>query len=190
MSNQTAFLVIDVQNGIVDRINDGEGYISRIAPVVQAAREAGIRLIYVRTSFRPGFPERHPIKVSDAKARELKAYGDNDESTKIHAAVQPAAEDPVVTKRRVSALASTDLDVILRCWGIQTLVLAGISTSNAILSTMRAAADLDYSITVLEDLCADPDDANHAFLMKKIFPRQAEVVSSADWLASLKSESA
>ena len=88
-----------------------------------------------------------------------------------------------VTKRRVSAFAGSDLDVILRAGGITHLVLAGIATSGVVLSTLRQAADLDYQLTVLSDGCLDADAEVHRVLTEKIFPRQAGVVTIEEWAA-------
>ena len=64
-------------------------------------------------------------------------------------------------------------------------MLAGIATSGVVLSTLRQAADLDYRLTVLADGCLDADPDVHRMLVEKVFPRQAEVVSVADWVAGL-----
>ena len=93
--------------------------------------------------------------------------------------------DIVVTKRRVSAFAGSDLDVVLRGLGIENLVLGGISTSGAVLSTVRQAADLDYSLTVLIDLCLDPDEELHGVLMEKVLSRQAHIKSTEEWIQGL-----
>jgi nicotinamidase-related amidase len=82
----------------------------------------------------------------------------------------------------VSAFTGSDLEVVLRARGIQHVVLAGIATSGVVLSTLREAADKDYQITVLSDLCADTDPEVHNVLITKVFPRQADVISSAQWM--------
>jgi nicotinamidase-related amidase len=64
---------------------------------------------------------------------------------------------------------------------VDTLVLSGIATSGVVLSTLREAADRDYRLVVLEDLCLDADEEVHRVLTQKVFPRQAEVIDSADW---------
>jgi nicotinamidase-related amidase len=64
-------------------------------------------------------------------------------------------------------------------------VLAGIATSGVVLSTLRQAADLDYQLTVLADGCLDADPDVHQVLLGKVFPRQAEVTTIADWAACL-----
>jgi nicotinamidase-related amidase len=60
-------------------------------------------------------------------------------------------------------------------------VLGGMLTSGVVLSTVRDAADRDYHITVLEDLCLDLDEEVHRVLIQKVFPTQADVITAADW---------
>jgi nicotinamidase-related amidase len=61
--------------------------------------------------------------------------------------------------------------------------------TEALLSTLRQAADLDFGLTVVRDCCLDPDEEVHRVLTEKVFPRQAAVQSAARWVASLGSES-
>jgi nicotinamidase-related amidase len=63
---------------------------------------------------------------------------------------------------------------------IDTLILAGISTSGVVLSTVRDAGDRDYRVLVLADATADPEPDVHDFLTERIFPRQADVIAVAD----------
>jgi nicotinamidase-related amidase len=50
-----------------------------------------------------------------------------------------------------------------------------------VLSTLRQAADLDYGLIVLADACLDADPEVHRVLTEKVFPRQAEVSTVAQW---------
>lgn len=81
-------------------------------------------------------------------------------------------------KTRVGAFSTTDLAEQLRKRGIDTLILAGISTSGVVLSTVRDAADRDFRLVVLSDACADPQPDVHALLMHKVFPSQADVITT------------
>jgi nicotinamidase-related amidase len=92
----------------------------------------------------------------------------------------------VVVKRRVSAFTGSDLEVVLRARGVTTLVLTGIATNGVVLSTAREAADRDYGLVILRDGCADADPEVHRVLMEKVFPRQAEVLSVADWVEKVQ----
>ena len=77
----------------------------------------------------------------------------------------------MVAKRPVSALSNSDLDVVLRGLNVDSLVLANVVTSGAVLCTVRQAADLDFSSTVLGDLCLDLDADVHRLLVEKIYHR-------------------
>lgn len=181
----TALLIMDVQQGIVERFASDDGYLTRLAAAITAARGAGIGIIYVTVAFRPGYPEVSERNKSFAAIAGTGRFTDGDPGATVHPAVAPAVGDVTVTKRRVSAFTGSDLDVLLRSGGIDHLVLAGIATSGVVLSTLRQAADLDYRLTVLADGCLDADPDVHHVLLEKVFTRQAEVTSIADWIAGL-----
>ena len=89
-------------------------------------------------------------------------------------------QDIVVRKTRVGAFSTTDLAEQLGERGVDTLILAGISTSGVVLSTVRDAHDRDYRLFVLADVTADPEPGVHEFLTERIFPRQAYVIELTD----------
>ena len=179
----TALLVMDVQQGIVDRFAGDEGYLPRLAAAVDAARGAEISVIYVIVGFRAGYPEVSERNKSFGAIAGTGRFAEGDPGSVIHPAVAPASGDLIVTKRRVSAFTGSDLEVVLRAGGTDHLVLTGIATSGVVLSTLRQAADLDYRLTVLADGCLDADPEVHRVLTEKVFPRQADVVRVADWIA-------
>ena len=181
----TALLIMDVQEGVVGRFADDESYLPRLATAVRAARGAGIGIIFVTVAFRQGYPEVSRWNKTFAAIVGSGRFTGGDPGSRIHPAVAPAPGEVIVSKRRVSAFSGSDLDVVLRSGDTTSLVLAGIATSGVVLSTLRQAADLDYRLTVLADGCLDADPEVHRVLMEKVFPRQADVVSVADWTASL-----
>jgi nicotinamidase-related amidase len=179
----TALLVMDVQRGVVDRYAGDGTLLDRLHRAVETARSAGLPVVFVRVAFRPGHPEvsaRNRTFAAIATG-ERGAFGEDDEATQVHPALDPRPEDPVVVKKRVSAFAGSDLEVLLRSLGAAHLVLTGIATSGVVLSTLREAADRDYGLTVLHDACADADAEVHRVLTEKVFPRQAEVLSVDEW---------
>jgi nicotinamidase-related amidase len=182
----TVLLVMDVQHGIADRY-PGD-VVDRAAEAVGAARGAGVPVIFVRVAFRAGHPEVSAHNRTFAALRDI--GGLLEEATPIHPALAPLPGEPIVTKRRVSAFAGSDLDVLLRAREARSLVLCGVATSGVVLSTLRAAADLDFGLTVLRDACADADPEVHRVLLDKVFPRQAEVVDVAAWAAGLGDQTA
>ena len=177
--SKTALLVMDVQQSIVTRFPDPE-YLPRLAKVIDTARADGVPVIYVVVGFRDGFPEISPNnKTFGAIASRAASF--SGDATAIPAEVAPKDGDVVVTKKRVSAFAGSDLEMVLRAQGIDHLVLTGIATSGVVLSTLRQAADLDFALTVLADCCLDADAEVHQVLTEKVFPRQADVVDAGSW---------
>jgi nicotinamidase-related amidase len=181
----SALLIMDVQRGIVDRFGNDEGFMTRLRTAAAAARDAGIQVVYVVVGFRPGYPEVSGRNKSFAVLAGSGRFSDGDPGAAIHPAVAPQEGEVIVTKRRVSAFAGSDLDVVLRSASVDHLILAGIATSGVVLSTVRQAADLDYRLTVLADGCLDADPEVHQVLLHKVFPRQADVVDIAGWSAAL-----
>jgi nicotinamidase-related amidase len=176
---------MDVQNGIVSRLGEqGEALLVTLERVTAVARQRGMPVIFVRVAFRSGTPEVSGRNQSFSALRDDARMDENSDATQIHPRLAPHEGDIVVTKRRVSAFAGSDLEVVLRSLEVDQLVLSGISTSGVVLSTTRQAADLDYRITILADACADTDAEVHRVLTEKVFPRQAAVVSSGDWIAN------
>jgi nicotinamidase-related amidase len=182
----TALLIMDIQPATMQMMGENAAPLAAtLNQAIGAARKAGIPVIYVVVGFRKGFPEIGAGTATSFAAIAKSGMTGLEEPT-VDPAVSPAPGEMVVTKRRVSAFAGSDLEVILRGHRIEHLVLAGIATSGVVLSTVREAADKDYRLSVLSDACADRDADVHSILTTKVFPRQAEVMTTADWVAGLK----
>jgi nicotinamidase-related amidase len=180
----TALLVMDVQGVTVNRLKDSTPFINSITKAIQTARKSKMPVIYVIVGFRKGYPEVSPNNKSFSVLKNGTQNFDTEEAGKVHASIAPEQGDVIIIKKRVSAFTGSDLEVVLRSLEIKHLVLSGIATSGVVLSTLREAADKDYAITVLSDCCADGDEEVHRVLITKIFPRQAEVISSEEWCAN------
>ncbi len=183
----TALLLMDFQNGIASRYPDAETAIGAARRALDAARTRGIPVVFVRVAFREGMSEvsmRNKGFGGIKQSAQAADYVETHPSTQVVDALAPLPGEPVVVKRRVSAFAS-DLAVVLSGLGATDLVLAGISTSGVVLSTLRQAADLDFGLSVLADACGDNDPEVHRVLTEKVFPRQAEVTTADAWIAGL-----
>jgi nicotinamidase-related amidase len=159
--------------------------LERTLALRQAARTARILVCYSATVFRAGYVEVSERNKAFSERKRTGGPAIGDPLKVIHPQMQPAEGEPVVSKHRVNAMFRTDLQMILGAHNIDTLILLGFATSGVILSTTRYAADADYRLFVVEDCCADAEPAVHDFLCAKIFPRQADVVQSADLIKAL-----
>jgi nicotinamidase-related amidase len=184
--DHTAVLIMDYQNDIVNGVASSQPQLlDRAAAVLSGARLAGLPVIYVVVRFRPGYPEISDRNKIFRSLKEAGRLGEGTPGTEIHVRVAPQPHEVIVTKRRVGAFSTTDMESVLRAKNVTSLVLLGIATSGVVLSTIRWAADADYEIMVLEDCCADGDEEVHRVLTQKVFPRQGMVVQSQDFLQAL-----
>jgi nicotinamidase-related amidase len=176
---------MDFQNMVLARAKASDHLARHMADVASRARDKGVLIIHATVQFRPGHPEVSPANPSFAaiKAADLLVQGTD--SAAIVKPLTPVADDIVVTRHRTSAFTANDLDQLLRVSQISTIAIAGVQTSGCVLSTVRAGADLDYRMTVLNDCCFDADPEIQHVLIDKLFPRQADVISSESWLQSL-----
>ncbi|MEV5646015.1 cysteine hydrolase [Streptomyces flaveolus] len=185
---KSALLVMDVQRDVVAIADDGSGYLPRLRRAIDGARAAGITVIYVAMSLRPGDPEVSPRNKVMANVVRAGLFTEGAPGTEIHDDIAPRPGDVVVTKRRGSAFSGSDLDLVLRARGIDSLVLTGIATSAVVLSTLWRAVDLDFGLTVLADACLDTDPEVHRMLVDKLFPQWADVVAVEDWLKAIAAQ--
>ena len=187
-SARTAVLIMDYQNEIVSMLPEKvqAPLLDRAGAILKKARQAHVPIVYVVVRFRDNYPEIDPRNKLFSGLRASGRLREGTSGAEIHSRVAPEPGDIVVTKRRVGAFSTTELETILRAKNINTLVLFGISTSGVVLSTIRSAADWDYSIVVVSDACADPDAEVNRVLMDKVFPRQAVVVTTREVLDAIR----
>jgi nicotinamidase-related amidase len=177
---RTALLVMDFQQGVLQRMPGLEPLLARVRGAIANMRDHGGTIGYVRVAFTDeDWAAIPPANQIFAQAAQNRMMHDEDPSTAIHDSLGPQPGDIVVRKTRVGAMSTTDLDRQLRGRGIDTLVLAGISTSGVVLSTLIEAADRDYRLYVLSDGTEDPDEQARDVLLGRIFPRRAQVIDTA-----------
>jgi nicotinamidase-related amidase len=177
---QTALLIMDFQRGVVDRMPGLDGLLTRVQQAIADVRDHGGTIGYVRVAFTEAdWAAIPPVNAVFARVSDNRLMHHEDPSTAIHDQLAPEPGDIVVRKTRVGAMSTTDLDRQLRDRGITTLVLAGISTSGVVLSTVTEAADRDYRLYVLSDGTEDLDAETRDVLLGKVFPKRAQVIDTA-----------
>jgi ureidoacrylate peracid hydrolase len=177
---QTAVVVVDMQNdfgsegGMFHRagidISPIRDAVASTADVLQAAREAEVKVIYLTMEFREDLsdlgaddsPNRlkhfpmavgEPVPTPDGEGRILVRGTWN---TRIVDELAPESTDIVVSKHRFSGFYQTDLEAILKTLGTKYLIVTGCTTSVCVESTIRDAMFRDYSCILLEDCTAEP----------------------------------
>jgi len=181
---RTALLVMDYQNGILERLENPQALVDEVEDAIGRVRSSGGTIGYVRVGFADDEVPGGMMGQRVGEAAKTVLHADSP-ATQVHDDIAPQDGDIVVRKTRVGAFGTTDLEEQLRARGIDTLILAGISTSGVVLSTVRDGHDRDYRLIVVSDLCADPEEDVHTFLIERILPRQAEVITRDELHAQL-----
>lgn len=180
----TAVLTLDIQEGVMGLAPGAEAILPRAAAMVDLARKSGFLLLHVGLGFEPGYPEISPSHPRFSLLKERGLFVKGSASARFHEAIWKPG-DIAVYKTRVSAFSGNALQMILASKGIRNLVLFGIATSGVVLSTLRAASDLDFKCVVIEDACFDRDPEVHRVLTGKVFASQATVLTVEGFRADL-----
>jgi nicotinamidase-related amidase len=171
-SSRTAFIIIDMQRDFLQSGGFGEALgndVSRLRVAVQpiqqvlaVARKAGLLVIHTREGHRPDLTDAPPLKVDrgDPKTR-IGALGPmgrilvrGEPGHDIIPELYPAPGEPIVDKPGKGAFYQTDLELMLKNRGIDTLLVCGVTTEVCVNTTVREANDRGFRCLVLSDCCA------------------------------------
>ncbi len=173
--DRTAVIVVDMQNAFLSEggMFDEAGYdISGAFPAVEAnakllpaLREAGVRIVYVKMSYNADYSDSGgPQSPNWHKELGLLLMQDRPETwgrfvtegtwdEEIREEIAPCPGDVVVRKQRYSGFAGTNLDMILKTWGIRYVFYTGVATNVCVESTLRDGYFLDYWPILVADAC-------------------------------------
>jgi nicotinamidase-related amidase len=181
--SRAALLLMDYQPFIVDSAGEeGATVLTRAKAAREHARTAGLQVVHVRVAFtEQDYASVSPRNKAFAGLAGARLLADGSPEAAVHPDLGPGGDDVVVTKTRFGSFSTTNLATHLHGRGIDTLIVAGISTGGVVLSTVRDAADRDYQLYVLSDCCADPHPEVHRVLIEHVFPHQADVIGLDDF---------
>ncbi|MFF2050975.1 cysteine hydrolase family protein [Leifsonia sp. NPDC058194] len=183
--SRTALLLMDLQPSILASLPDADAFLAELRRAREAARAAGATIGYVRVALSEEDAAHVPPHSRFATAAErVNEIGPDHPAVSVDPRIAPADGEIVVRKSRYGAFSTTDLHEQLQARGVDTLVLAGISTSGVVLSTARDAVDKDYRLVVLSDGTFDRDPEVHRVLTEKVYPNQQAAVVTIDELVA------
>jgi nicotinamidase-related amidase len=181
---RTALVLMDFQPAVLVlgalTESDTASLLANAEKALTWARSTGLTVAHVRVAFRDAdyaaIPE-HNRAFAPLRGGGIMADGSME--CEIVKSLRPQRDEIVVRKTRFGSFSTTSLSDLLREAGIESLILAGITTSGVVLSTVRDAADQDFQVYVLADACADSNPQVHSLLTETVFPQQAYVTSTA-----------
>ena len=158
--------------------------VHHIEPVLSMARSAGVPVIYTRYCYSA----RGARFDSFARKRgsNLERFIDGTEGTRIVAALQPRVDELVIDKVHASAFYATALLSYLINLRVDSLLVAGVSTSGCVRATVIDAVSNNLNAAVLSDCVADRLVISHKVALLDLWMKYADVLTSADALKYLE----
>jgi biuret amidohydrolase len=170
-TSRTALLIVDMQNdflspGSPKEVPAGLSIVPKLERMAVRCRNAGARVVYTVHAHRRDGSDLGLYGTRDPRLRDHECLVEGEAGSAIHPDIAPQGGDIVITKRRYSAFFGTDLDIVLRGLGIDTVIVGGITTENCCHATARDAMYRDYRVFLLSDGTATRDlpDQGHGAL--------------------------
>src|SRR6516225_8361172 len=185
-TDRTALLIIDMQRDFLEPGGFGAALGNDVArlraavepcrAVLAAARRAGLLVIHTREGHRPDLTDAPPLKVNRGDpALRIGAPGPmgrilvrGEPGHDIIRELYPITGEPVIDKPGKGAFYQTDLELVLKNHGIETLLLCGVTTEVCVNTTVREANDRGFRCIVLADCCASYFPEFHDMALKMI----------------------
>lgn len=159
-----ALLIIDmlkdfVEHGAPLEVKPARRIVKNIKSHIDEARKQGIPIIYVCDNHQKDDPEfrlwpRHAVQGT--KGAEV--VGD----------IMPKKGDTIVYKKTYSGFFETELDDVLKKFGIDEVTITGVVTNICVLYTAADAYMRGYKVNILEDCVAGLNEDDHRFALRQI----------------------
>ncbi len=194
-NERAALIVVDMQNGFCHGrgsfaglgldISLLKGAIPGCVRLVEAARAAGVPLIFTRFVYRADYRDGGILVQHLLPAiAEVNSLAEGTWDMELVDELQPAAADFVIDKNRYSSFYGTRLEPILTSLGITRLVVAGVTTNMCVETTVRDAMHRDYEVFVVGDACGELEEERHRFALNTMGFGFARVVEVDDVVAA------
>lgn len=185
---KSALIVIDMENGFVSpEASHCIRYALQSIPVIKraiaSAREKGIPVFFVKRIYRLDGSDVEMTRY-DAWVKGGRAMSPSSEGTASAQAadgLRPQLGDYTIVKPRWSAFFGTELDLILRRLGIETVILTGTTTPNCVRTTCYDANALEYNVVVLEDCCSSATEEIQRVNIEDMARIGAVIMSGAEF---------
>src|SRR5262245_21078052 len=158
--SRLALIVYDMQVGILGQIRESAAVTAKVAEVLRAARDAGVRVLFSRYmslpkelmgvfQLRMAMAWQRVDTVDEVRPRFLR----DSPGFQLLPELTPLASEAVFDRITMSAFEGTPLDIALRDCGINAFLIVGVAMEIGIEPTVRHGADLGYIPIVVTDAC-------------------------------------
>ncbi|MQA95406.1 MAG: isochorismatase family protein [Streptosporangiales bacterium] len=184
-----AVLVIDLVRAYTERggpfeLPEPGPAVAATGELVAAARTAGHPVLWTVVRYTRGCTD---AGLFVRKVPALAAFTDDADGDwgEIAPPLKPASGEPVVAKQYASAFFGTSLASTLHAHGVDTVVIAGVSTSGCIRASATDALNHGFRPQVVREACADRTPALHGNNLIDLDAKYADVTTLADALSHL-----
>jgi nicotinamidase-related amidase len=172
-----ALIVIDLQKGIVTipTSHPATEIISRSAELAAAFRKRGLPVVLVNVT----------APASGRNEAPMPKFAFPDNWTELIPELNQQPTDILISKKSRGAFIGTDLREQLEARGVTQIFLTGIATSAGVEATAFSASDYHYNVVIVSDAMTDRSLEAHNYCLQNVFPKMAEIGTTAEVLAML-----
>ena len=153
------------------------------AELVDAARAGGHPVVWTVVRYSPGLADGG---LFVRKVPALAAFAEDADGGWGELSLPPAVGEPVVVKQYASAFFGTSLAATLHAGGVDTVLVAGVSTSGCVRATATDALNHGFRPQVVRQACADRSAALHEGNLTDLDAKYADVVDLREALTHLR----
>lgn len=186
-----AVIVIDLTYGFTDPASrlsaDLDAEIERTSKILAAARAQGVLRIFLTIGFLPDGSDGGPFM---AKCPSLADLVLGTKWTEIDERLGRRDDEPLLLKKAASGFIGTSLDQLLKSRGVDTVLIAGTTTSGCVRATAVDACSYGYRTAVIGDAVGDRSQERHWASLFDLDSKYADVIDTAEAVAYLSSPGA
>ncbi len=182
-----ALIIVDVVMAYFDKQSPlyaaVEDALASTERVLAAARKASIPIIFTNVIYQPGGADGG---LFYKKIPALKVFDEGSPLGNFPPSLQPRGDEIIISKQFASAFFGTSLTAILAELKVDTLMIAGVSTSGCVRATALDALQNGFAPFVVRDACGDRHSSPHESNLFDLQAKYAEVISEREALMLLE----
>jgi len=186
--DRPAVLVVDIVRAYLEPSSPlyagVEDAVASAARVVDAARDAGVPVLFTRVEYVPGGADGG---IFYRKVPALRVLDADSPLGQFPAAPRPRHGEVVITKQYASAFFGTSLASTLTAMGVDTVVIVGLSTSGCVRASAVDALQHGFVPIVVRQAVGDRDPRPHDANLFDLAAKYADVCDEQDVIARLRS---
>lgn len=185
LGQSPALLLVDLIKGFTDPSNplgsDTTDVVNINAQLLTAFRTRALPVVFTTVAYE----NEGQARVFRARLPALETLRAGTAAVEVDDRLTPRADEPVIVKHYASAFFDTPLARMLRKSGVDSLVIAGLTTSGCVRASVIDGLQHEYPVWVPKEGVGDRNHAAHEANLHDMHAKYAEVVSVSDVLGAI-----